>query len=155
MDQAEKKAREMVYEWHGIDAPLLEKDIVEALREQSAALSRAVAALDFYERLGTPKGCTPVGGGFEDPDWPKNDAYWQDQGKRAREALSSPDIKWWARREELRERLHRASEVLYEEADPHGLERDYVSVRIGDYNRVQEALDEIQAHEAARPKEGR
>lgn len=43
-------------------------------------------ALEFYARVGVPHGATPVG------DTPiHKDPYWQDQGKRARAALSAPN----------------------------------------------------------------
>jgi uncharacterized coiled-coil DUF342 family protein len=41
--------------------------------------------------------------------------------------------------------LKQIAQTLYEEANPHGLELDYVSVRIQDYNRLQEKLDELDA----------
>ena len=50
---------------------------------------RLRTALDFYARVGVPKGCTPTGDWG--PDFLARNPYWQDQGKIAREALVALD----------------------------------------------------------------
>ena len=57
-------------------------------------LEKARKALDFYARVGVPRGCTPTG------DWgPEaitNDPYWQDQGRIARSVLQEIGEYQWS-----------------------------------------------------------
>lgn len=56
------------------------------ISDLESKLRDAVEALEFYGRLGVPRGCTPVGDWS--PDFLVRDPYWQDQGKTARAALA-------------------------------------------------------------------
>lgn len=83
-DRVSELVEEIEARSHWEDSKSEENHVLKArISTLESALKVKDEALEFYARVGVPRGCTPVG------DVPLHlDPYWQDQGKRAREALS-------------------------------------------------------------------